>query len=225
VRSLKEPRYPETDYQVIGVVKDSKYTDLRREVPPVAYVPLTQNPNSWARPNLVIRSSIPPADVIAEVRRRIGDRNPEVRLEFTIFEQQIRDSLVRERLMAWLAGVFGGLAAVLAMIGLYGVISYRVLSRRNEIGIRLAFGATRRRIVLLVLREVAVLLMIGLWIGTVVSQAAAQGVRKLLFGLSPSDLPTLAASACLLMVVAGIASLVPALRASRVDPMITLRHD
>ena len=225
VRSLEEPRYPETDYQVIGVAKDSKYINLQRAVPPAAYVPLTQNPNPRVWPRIVIRSSVPLSVVTAAVRRKVEGWNPEVRLEFTIFEQQIRDGLVRERLMAWLAGVFGALAAILAMIGLYGVISYRVLRRRNEIGIRLALGATRPRIVLLILREVAALLVVGLGIGTVVSLAATQGARNLLFGLSPSDLPTLVASACLLTVVAGIASLVPALRASRVDPMIALRHD
>ncbi|HKX31678.1 MAG TPA: ABC transporter permease [Blastocatellia bacterium] len=225
VRSLKEPRYPETDYQVIGIVKDSKYTDLRREVPAVVYVPLTQNPNPFGRPNLVIRSSIPLADVMAEVRRRVDAWNPEVRLEFRIFEQQIREDLTRERLMAWLAGIFGALAAILAIIGLYGMISYRVLQRQNEIGIRLALGATRPRIVILILREVLVLLAVGLGIGALISLAAAQGAGSLLYGLSPSDLPTLAASVCLLAAVAGVASLVPALRASRVDPMVALRHD
>ena len=224
VRRLKEPMFPETDYQVIGVVKDSKYIDLRRDVPPVVYVPLTRNPLSW-RPSLVIRASVPLTDLIAETRRKVEAWNPEVRLEFKIFEQQIREDLTRERLMAWLAGSFGALAAILAMIGLYGVISYRVLRRQNEIGIRLALGATRSQIVILILREVLVLLAVGLGIGTVISLAAARGVGALLYGLSPSDLPTLIASACLLAAVAGAASFIPALRASRVDPMITLRHD
>jgi len=127
--------------------------------------------------------------------------------------------------MAWLASFFGILAAVLAMIGLYGVISYMVLRRRNEIGIRLALGASRFDIVLLILREMAALLLVGLGIGTVVSLAAAQGAGALLFGLAPHDGPTLLASAGLLAAVAGFASFVPALRASRVDPMVALRHD
>jgi ABC-type antimicrobial peptide transport system permease subunit len=127
--------------------------------------------------------------------------------------------------MAWLAGFFGILAAVLAMIGLYGVISYMVLRRRNEIGIRLALGASRADIVLLILREMAALLLVGLGIGTFVSLAAAQGADALLFGLAPHDAPTLLASACLLAAVAGLASFLPALRASRVDPMVALRHD
>jgi putative ABC transport system permease protein len=127
--------------------------------------------------------------------------------------------------MVWLAGAFGMLAAILAIVGIYGVISYRVLMRQNEIGIRLALGASRQQIVVLILREVVVLLLIGLGIGTAVSLAAAQGARSLLFGLSPYDIPTLAASVCLLALVAGVASFVPALRASRVDPIIALRHE
>ena len=127
--------------------------------------------------------------------------------------------------MAWLAGFFGILAAVLATIGLYGVISYMILRRRNEIGIRLALGATRADIVLLILREMSALLLVGLGIGTVVSFAAAQGAGALLFGLAPHDVPTLLGAACLLAAVAGLASFLPALRASRVDPMVALRHD
>jgi ABC-type antimicrobial peptide transport system permease subunit len=127
--------------------------------------------------------------------------------------------------MAWLAGFFGVIAGLLAMIGLYGVISYMVLRRRNEIGIRMALGANRIDILSLILREMAVLLLLGLGIGTVVSLAAAKSVGALLFGLSPHDPWTLLASACLLAAVAGLASFTPALRASRVDPMEALRHD
>jgi putative ABC transport system permease protein len=225
VRSLQEPKYPESVYEVVGVVKDTKYKNLRQVVPPIAFAPMTQNPNPWPRVQIAIRSTIPLPEVTTEVRRQINDLNPEINLEFKAFEAQIREGVIREQLMAWLAGAFGALAAILAMVGLYGVISYQVLRRQNEIGIRLALGATRPRIVQMILREVAVLLVVGLGIGTVVSLAAARGARNLLFGLSPSDLPTLMASAFLLAVVAGIASLVPALRASRVDPMIALRHD
>jgi ABC-type antimicrobial peptide transport system permease subunit len=160
-----------------------------------------------------------------EVRRKVGDVHPDITVQFKVFETQIREGLIRERLMAWLAGIFGILAAVLVMIGLYGVISYLVLRRRNEIGIRLALGASRADIVLLILREMAALLLVGLGIGTVVSLAAAQGASALLFGLAPHDATTLLASAGLLAAVAGLASFAPALRASRVDPMVALRHD
>ncbi len=225
VRTVAEPDFPETLYEVIGVVKDTKYANLREDIPPIAYVPAAQHPSPGPWANVVIRSSAPLTEVINQVRRKVGALGPDITVQFKVFETQIREGLIRERLMAWLAGFFGILAAVLAMIGLYGVISYMVLRRRNEIGIRLALGASRADIVLLILREMAALLLVGLGIGTVVSLAAAQGAGALLFGLSPHDAPTLIASACLLAAVAGLASFVPALRASRVDPMIALRHD
>jgi predicted permease len=225
LRTAAEPNYPETLYEVIGVVKDTKYADLRQDIQPITYVPMAQHPSYQPFAGIVISSSAPLSDLIPEVRRRISETSPDIAIGFRVFETQIREGLIRERLMAWFAGFFGILAAILAMIGLYGVISYMVLRRRNEIGIRMALGASRADIVLLILREMAVLLLIGLGIGTVVSLAAAQGVGALLFGLSPDDPRTLIASACLLAAVAGLACFVPALRASRVDPMVALRHD
>ena len=127
--------------------------------------------------------------------------------------------------MAWLAGFFGALAAALAMIGLYGVISYMVLKRRNELGIRLALGASRSRIILLVLRETLLMLLVGLMVGTAASVAAAKGAAALLFNLSPYDLPTLIISILSLALVAGLATYIPAWRASRVNPVVALRHD
>src|SRR5262245_43641166 len=189
------------------------------------YVPAAQHPSPEPWAGIVIRSSAPLTEMINEVRRKIGELSPDITIQFKVFETQIREGLIRERLMAWLAGFFGILAAALAMIGLYGVISYMVLRRRNEIGIRMALGAGRVDIVLLILREMAALLLIGLGIGTALSLAAAKSVGSLLFGLSPHDPWTLLASTCLLAAVAGLASFLPALRASRIDPMEALRHD
>jgi putative ABC transport system permease protein len=219
------PDYPETFYEVIGVVKDTKYVNLREAIPPITYVPAAQFPGLGPWTQIVVRSSAPLTEVINEVRRKIGDVRPEITIRFKALETQIREELIRERLMAWLAGFFGILAAVLAMIGLYGVISYMVLKRRNEIGIRMALGASRTDIVWLILRETTALLLAGLGLGTAVSLAAAKSVSSLLFGLSPHDTSTLLASACLLAAVAGLASFRPALRASRIDPMEALRHD
>src|SRR5262245_9874162 len=189
------------------------------------YVPAAQHPSPEPWAGIVIRSSAPLTEVINEVRRRIGALSPDITVQFKVFETRIREGLIRERLMAWLAGFFGILAALLAMIGLYGVISYMVLRRRNEIGIRLALGASRVDIVFLIIRETAALLLLGLGIGMVLSLAAAQGAGALLFGLAPHDASTLLVSAGLLAAVAGFASYFPALRASRVDPMVALRHD
>jgi predicted permease len=225
IRSIAEPGYPETLYEVIGIVKDTKYSDLRDEIPPGTFIPATQHPAP--RPGLVmaIRSSAPLKDVIAQIRNRLGTMSPELRVYFSIFEDQISQRLIQERLMAWLAGFFGALAAALAMIGLYGVISYMILKRRNELGIRLALGASRARIILLVLRETLRLLLIGLILGTIASVAVAKGAAALLFNLSPYDLPTLIISILSLALVAGLASYVPAWRASRVNPVVALRHD
>jgi putative ABC transport system permease protein len=223
LRTMPEPGYPEAIYEIIGVVKDTKYARLRDDMPPIAYVPAAQHPSPKLVAKIAIRSSSLPANVMMEIKSKLAEVSPEIGVDFSILETEIRAGLTRERVMAWLAGFFGILAAALAMIGLYGVISYMVL--RNEIGIRMALGASRVDIVSLILREMAALLLIGLGIGTAVSLAAAKSVGALLFGLSPHDPWTLLASICLLAAVAGLASFLPALRASRIDPMEALRHN
>ena len=223
VRTIAEPGYPEVVYEVIGVVGDTKYGDLREGIPPIAYVPLTQHPSLYSLKGIVIRASGSLPDVIAEVRRRASTVSPDVIMGFSVFETQVRERLVRERLMAWLAGFFGALAALLATIGLYGVIAYLVVSRRHEIGIRLALGASPRGIVILILRETALLLTIGVAAGVLFSTIATRSAATLLFGLSPHDVPTFAAAAVLLAATAGLAGFMPARRAANVDPMVALR--
>ena len=151
--------------------------------------------------------------------------NPAIVVEFHVFETSLREGLLRERLMATLSGYFGFLAAVLAMVGLYGVISYMVVRRRNEIGVRMAMGATRRDIVAMILREAGALLGAGLAIGVVLSVAAAHSARSLLFGLRPGDPVTLAIAVAGLSAVAAAASLLPARRAAGLDPMAALREE
>jgi predicted permease len=223
VRTVAEPNYPEALYEVVGVVGDTKYANLRDEIPPIAYVPIAQHPNLTSLKGIVFRSSAPLTEVIPEVRRKVAAINPNLVMQFGMLETQIRDGLVRERLMAWLAGFFGVLAAALATIGLYGVIAYMVVSRRNEIGIRLALGASAGGIVVLILRETALLLTIGLAAGVLFSTIATRSAATLLFGLSPHDVPTFAAAALLLAATAGFAGFMPARRASKVDPMVALR--
>jgi ABC-type antimicrobial peptide transport system permease subunit len=127
--------------------------------------------------------------------------------------------------MAILAGSFGLLAGMLATLGLYGVIAYMVARRRNEIGVRVALGADRRRVVRLVLREAVLLLAVGLAVGTVLALWAGRAAGALLFGLKSYDPPTLVTAVLLLASVSLLASYWPALRASRVDPMAALRED
>ena len=127
--------------------------------------------------------------------------------------------------MAILSGFFGALAALLTMVGLYGVISYFVARRRNEIGIRISLGADAGRIVTMILGETIAMVGLGTAIGLVLSVAAAKAVGTLVFGLKPTDPLTLVGAAALLIAVAAAASYVPARRASRIEPMIALRHD
>jgi len=223
VRTTAEPRFPEATYEVVGVVADTKYASLRDEVPPIAYVPITQHPSLRPWPGLVIHSAAAPADVIPEIRRRVSALDPTIVMGFTVFSAQMRDRLVRERTMAWLAGSLGALATLLSMIGLYGVIAYMAARRRQEIGIRRALGASRSTIVRLILAETAVTLSVGLPVGLVAAWTIVRSADALLFGLSATDPRTLAASVCLLAAVAVAASAVPAVRASRVDPMHALR--
>jgi ABC-type antimicrobial peptide transport system permease subunit len=149
----------------------------------------------------------------------------DISLQFLVLTTQIRESLLRERLMATLSGFFGFLAVALATVGLYGVISYMVERRRNEIGIRIALGANRANVLNLVLREAAVLLVGGLAIGIGLALAAGRAASSMLFGLEPSDPVTIGASVAGLTVVAIAASLVPGLRASRVEPIVALREE
>ena len=155
----------------------------------------------------------------------IGAVSPEMDLEYAKLSQMLRDSLLRERLMANLSAFFGFLAALLAMVGLYGVVSFMVVRRRNEIGVRMALGATRRDIHILVLREAGTLVAAGLGIGIVLAVGAAYLGRSLLFGLKPSDPLTLIMTSLGLAAVALAASLLPAHRAATLDPVTALRDE
>jgi putative ABC transport system permease protein len=148
-----------------------------------------------------------------------------MKLRLIIMKNQVRETLLRERLMATLSGFFGLLAGILATIGLYGVISYMVARRKNEIGIRIALGADRSAVVGLVLREATLLLIAGLAIGTAVSAAAGSVARSMLYGLQPHDPVTIAMAAAILGTVAIVASYLPARRAASLDPVAALRDE
>src|SRR5207249_4291324 len=166
-----------------------------------------------------------PAIAIAGVKHRIAEKHPEIVMEFSDFQARIRDGLVRERLMAMLSGFFGLLAALLTMMGLYGVISYIVARRRNEIGIRIALGAHRRQVVVMIMRDAGYLLIVGVAAGTGLSLLAGRAASSLLFGLKPYDPLTLGTAAALLTAIGAVASFVPARRASKLDPMVALRYE
>ncbi len=220
-----EPGYPATEYQIIGVVHNAKYASLREPIPPEVFGPAQQFPAGGQQMNIFVRSSAPAGETIMAVKKKLEQISPGIRGDFTVFATQIEDGLVTERLMAVLSACFGVLAALLAGVGLYGVLSYAVAMRRNEIGIRLALGASGNRIMGGILRWALVLLLIGMTLGLVFAALAASAARSLLFGLQPTDPITYFAASAFLFAIALLASFLPACRAARLDPMTALRHE
>jgi predicted permease len=216
---------PESIYQIVGVVADSKYRDLREDFSPVAYVALQQDKKPDTDLPVILRSTLSLDALTSEVERSVGEVNPVIGIQFIVMKSQVRDGLLRERLMASLSGFFGLLAGILATVGLYGVISYMVVRRRNEIGIRMALGADRGRVLALIMREAAILLAVGLAIGAGLSLASTRAAASLLFGLKPHDPATMAMAAISLAVVAAAASYLPAFRAARIAPTEALREE
>jgi predicted permease len=223
VRTIAEAGYPEISYEIIGVVGNTKYSDLREEMPPIAYVPIAQDPGLEPWAPVIVRAVVPLATLMPAIAQRMRQLKPSFALQFTDLKSQIRERLIAERMTAWLAGAFGVLAIVVVTVGLYGIIAYMVVSRRQEIGIRLSLGSTRSQIVMLVLRDSLWLLALGLLVGVPATALAMRAASALLFGLSPTDLATMAAATSLLAAAAGLAGSIPAWRASRVDPQVALR--
>jgi putative ABC transport system permease protein len=215
-------------YHIVGIARDTKYTDLREDFKPLVYLPAAQStrPASFYEgTTLMIRSRAPLLTLVPQVKRAIASVNAAMLVDFQTLPDQVDKKLMRERLMAVLSGFFGALAALLATIGLYGVMSYTVARRRNEIGIRMALGAERSDVVRMVLREAAMLLAAGVVAGAALAVAAAQTAKTLLFGLKPADPTTLVLAIAGLGLVAMAASYVPARRASHLEPTEALRDE
>jgi ABC-type antimicrobial peptide transport system permease subunit len=206
-------------------VKNTKYFDLRDNFDPIAYYPETQDRKPDAGTEIVVRSNLDLQTLIAEIRDTFSQVNAGIDIDFHSFSTQIKEGLLRERLLSTLSGFFGLLAGILATVGLYGVIAYSVVRRTNEIGIRMALGAQPRAILRMVVLEGTRLLGIGLIIGAVLSLVGARAVRALLYGLKPYDPATLMLAAVVLTAAAVAASLFPARRAARLDPMVALREE
>jgi ABC-type antimicrobial peptide transport system permease subunit len=190
------------------------------------YVSYFQPIDGITTANFEIRTLGNPASVMAELRNTVQsfDRNLPI---LSVKEERdlIDRSLVQERLIATLSSFFGTLAVLLAALGLYGVMSYAVARRTNEIGIRMALGAARSRVVFMILREVALLLAAGGIAGAAAAFAVTRLIQGFLFGLAPLDPLSFVAAGALLAIVAGLAGYLPAHRASKIDPMIALRYE
>jgi len=224
------PGPPPPPVEIVGLVADSVYGTLRSPEPATIYLPLAQL-SEVASPflasvNLTVRASRgSPALLITSVAAAIGGVSSGLTLTFHTLNDQLDASLAQERVLAMLSGFFGGVALLLAALGLYGVTAYAVARRRMEIGIRMALGATAGIIVRTVLVRVAVLVGTGVAIGALVSLWTSRFVAALLYGLQPRDPATLVGAAAVLAAVAAIAAWLPAWRAARVDPAIALRYE
>ena len=211
--------------EVVGVVRDAKFTTLRDEIPRFVYVPYMQE-EALDHMTFYARSHPEATGVPGAARQLVQRLDPNLPIfNMKTMEAQVDESLFLERLVAALSMLFGGLATVLAAVGLYGVMSYTVSRRTREIGIRMALGAARGSVLWMVLREVAVMLVAGIVIGLPVAIGLSRFVESQLYGLSPTDPTTLAVAAILLSGVAMLAGYLPARRATRVDPMLALRYE
>jgi len=216
---------PDTLFLVVGLVRNTKYYELREDFRPIAFVPPEQDDDPGPGGTFVLRTNAPLGEFYHAAEAAVAEIHPGLGLDFTVLTTQIKESLMRDRLMAALAGAFGILAGSLAVLGLYGVIAYMVARRRNEIGVRIALGASRGRVIGLVLREAVLLLAIGLSVGTGLAAWAGEAAAKLVYGLKPRDPVTLGGAVALLAMVALLASYGPARRASRLQPMDALRDE
>jgi putative ABC transport system permease protein len=219
--------------EIIGVVKDSLYGGAREQPRPVLYRPLFQSkggtdPSSWVGVGDVsfeLRYR-PGASLLDEVRQAVGSVDRSVPIfRIKTLRDQTEDSFLRERLLATISSFFGGLALLLACLGLYGLMAYAVARRTAEIGIRMALGARRQAIIWLILYETLWLVLAGVASGVPLAVLLSRYIKSLLFGVAPADPVIIAASVALLVGIAAIACFLPARRASRIDPMAALRDE
>jgi predicted permease len=217
-------RGSDKDIEVIGIVKDVKVNSLQEAPQPVDYYPYTQQARYLNDFEVRYSGSLDP--VISAVRTAIPEVDPHMPISnVTTLDDQVGRSLADQRLVAQLSTFFGLLAVFLSCIGIYGVMSYVVTRRTNEIGIRMALGAGRSGVLLMVLREILILAASGIVFGVPVALAADRLVSNMLFGLKPTDPLTLVGATSVLLTVAMIAGYLPARRASLVDPMVALRYE
>jgi putative ABC transport system permease protein len=216
---------PNLIYHIVGLVGDTRYRDLHEDPVPIIFVDEYQIADPGTDSTFLVHSNLAPSALIASLKDMATQTSPAIVLNFSVFRTSVLEKLTRERLMATLSGFYGVLAALLAMVGIYGIISYMVVRRRNEIGVRIALGAGKADVLGMILREALALLAIGLIAGTVLAAAAGSAARTMLFGLKPIDPLTLVLAAGGLSIIALAASAIPAARAAGVDPMQVLREE
>jgi predicted permease len=213
------------DLEIVGVVADARYRNLKEAPPLTAYVPYSQYEQLGQR-TLCVRAAGDAGAIVAAIRQEVRNLDPNLPVyNVKTFAEQINDSVSQERLIAMLSSFFGFFALLLASLGLYGVMAYAVTRRTREIGIRMALGAQTGSVLWLVLRETLLLALVGIAIGLPAALMATRLAEGLLFNLSPTDPLTISLATVVLMFIAMLAGYLPARRAARVDPMVALRHD
>jgi predicted permease len=213
-------------YHVVGVVRDSKHNSLREDTPRFVFLPVSQARDYLNSLALAVRTNSNSLDLAPVVRRRIRALGSNILITDTAtLDQQIDQSLLQERLVSTLSSFFGFLALLIAAIGLYGVMSYSVVRRTREMGIRMALGARSATVLWMVLRETFSMIGLGIALGTPAALLLGRTVGSLIYGLKPSDPATIFGSALILGAVAILAGYLPARRASKVDPMVALRYE
>jgi len=212
------------DYEIVGVVADQKYDDLREAATRIYYLASSQDPAPWPQRRYVIRSTQPASQAMAAIGQAVAAIDPAISIRYALLDEQMGDAMLRERLMARLSGIFGVVALLLAVVGLYGVVSYTVAGRRAEIGVRAALGASQARIVAMVLGDVGRMLAVGVAGGTAAAVASGRAIGSLLFGVAADDMATLAAAIGVLTLAGLLAGLWPARRAAGIDPITALRE-
>ncbi|MDP1860571.1 MAG: FtsX-like permease family protein [Gemmatimonadaceae bacterium] len=210
---------------VVGIVPDTRYRDLR-EARASVYFPLRQSPFLFAPMTLAIRTGGDPTDMVPVLRRTLSAIDPSIGLAgASAFDAFLELSLAQPRLNAWLLGVFAAAALVIAGIGIFGVVTTMVVQRTREFGVRMALGATGGDLRTMVLQRGLSLAIVGLVIGLLVALSANRLLVALLYGVTPSDPLTMALVAVALLLIATLASLIPALSSSRVEPATALRAE
>jgi putative ABC transport system permease protein len=211
--------------EIVGIAADTTMRSLRDDRPPIAYLALRQNATPGPVLTFAVRSTAPSPVVVDQVKSAFAEIDPRISLRLTTLAAQLDDSLHLERALGVLAGSFGILAVGLAAMGLYGVVSYTVARRRNEIGVRIALGAERGRILRMIFADVGWLLAGGVAIGMPLSLSVTRLAASLLYGVTPGDPAALAGAAALLAAAAMAAALLPARRAARLNPIAALREE
>jgi len=225
VRQPGGPDAPAVDLQVVGVVQDAVYRSVRAPVPPTLYLPAAQQHEPPSDMSISVRPVAGSPMLLAKsIASALTSIRGDVAITFRPLEDQVDAAMTQERVVAILSGFFGGLALLLAGLGLYGVTSYAVSRRRTELGIRMALGANPGWVIALVLRRVAILVGVGIVVGAGASLWATRFVQTLLYGLQPQDPVTLAAASAVLVAIGALAGWLPARRASRIDPAQVLRE-